>query len=228
MGGEHVAAEADVDGAGVASEPRRYSHTDSVDDLAGITLAAGAGGVPSSTATATGANAPSASSYYVHTDHLGSVRAVTDDAGSVVNEYSYDSYGQPERTVETVPQPFRFTGREYDQETGLSHYRSRAYDPSTGRFLQEDPIWFEAGDLNVYRYVWNSPANWTDPSGMAAAGQYASTLAVPVALVGGTIATQRMLSTASGSARYLASADKNALSTIGAAIACTFYTLADA
>ncbi|MEE9984611.1 hypothetical protein [Agrobacterium pusense] len=54
--GEHVAAEADVDGAGVASEPRRYSHTDSVDDLAGITLAAGAGGVPSSTATATGAN----------------------------------------------------------------------------------------------------------------------------------------------------------------------------
>ncbi|MGP4689697.1 hypothetical protein ACSV5K_25555, partial [Agrobacterium pusense] len=95
-------------------------------------------------------------------------------------------------------------------------------------FLQEDPIWFEAGDLNVYRYVWNSPANWTDPSGMAAAGQYASTLAVPVALMGGTIATQRMLSTASGTARYLASADKNALSTIGAAIACTFYTLADA
>ncbi|MEE9984606.1 RHS repeat-associated core domain-containing protein [Agrobacterium pusense] len=100
--------------------------------------------------------------------------------------------------------------------------------PSTGRFLQEDPIWFEAGDLNVYRYVWNSPANWTDPSGMAAAGQYASTLAVPVALMGGTIATQRMLSTASGTARYLASADKNALSTIGAAIACTFYALADA
>ena len=56
---------------------------------------------------------------------------MTDDAGSVVNEYSYDSYGQPERAVETVPQPFRFTGREYDQETGLSHYRSRAYDPSS-------------------------------------------------------------------------------------------------
>ncbi len=119
-------------------------------------------------------------------------------------------------------------GRECDPETGLFHYRSRAYDPSTGRFLQEDPIWFEAGDFKVYRYVWNSPANWTDPSGMAAAGQYASTLAVPVALMGGTIATQRMLSTASGTARYLASADKNALSTIGAAIACTFYTFADA
>ena len=77
------------------------------------------------------------------------MRAVTDDAGSVVNEYSYDSYGQPETAVETVPQPFRFTGREYDPETGLSHYRSRAYDPSTSRFLQEDPIWFEAGDLNL-------------------------------------------------------------------------------
>ena len=43
--------------------------------------------------------------------------------------------------------------------------------PSTGRFLQEDPIWFEAGDLNVYRYVWNSPANWTDLSGMSAASE---------------------------------------------------------
>lgn len=181
--GEHVAAEADVDSAGVASEPRRYSHTDGVDDLAGITLAAGAGGVPSSTATATGANAPSASSYYVHTDHLGSVRAVTDDAGSVVNEYSYDSYGQPETAVETVPQPFRFTGREYDPETGLSHYRSRAYDPSTSRFLQEDPIWFEAGDLNVYRYVWSWPANWTDPSGMAAAADTGATLSVSGALL---------------------------------------------
>ncbi|CUW86636.1 MULTISPECIES: RHS repeat-associated core domain-containing protein [Agrobacterium] len=62
-------------------------------------------------------------------------------------------------------------GRECEPETGLSHYRSRAYDPSTGRFLQEDPIWFEAGDLNVYRYVWNSPANWTDLSGMSAASE---------------------------------------------------------
>ncbi|RAL98872.1 hypothetical protein DOU54_07500 [Agrobacterium sp. MS2] len=69
--------------------------------------------------------------------------------------------------------------------------------------MQEDPIWFEAGDLNVYRYVWNSPANWTDASGMAAAGQYASTHAVPAVLMGGAIATQHMLSTASGAAGYL-------------------------
>ncbi|WHO22356.1 RHS repeat-associated core domain-containing protein [Agrobacterium tumefaciens] len=108
---------------------------------------------------------------------------MTDDAGSVVNEYSYDSYGQPETAVETVPQAFRFTGREYDPETGLSHYRSRAYDPSTSRFLQEDPIWFEAGDLNVYRYVWSWPANWTDPSGMAAAADTGATLSVSGALL---------------------------------------------
>jgi hypothetical protein len=38
-----------------------------------------------------------------------------------------------------------------------------------GRFLQEDPIWFNAGDMNVYRYVWNSPVNWRDPSGKSAA-----------------------------------------------------------
>ena len=164
--GEHVAVEADVDGTGLATAPRRFSHTDGTDDIAAITLAAGAGPV-SPTAQATGVNAPSAASYYYSTDHQGSVRAVTDDMGTVVNSYSYDSYGNPETAVEALAQPLRYTGREYDAATGLYHYRARAFDPSTGRFLQEDPIWFEAGDLNVYRYTWNNPTNWTDPSGMS-------------------------------------------------------------
>jgi Pretoxin HINT domain len=48
------------------------------------------------------------------------------------------------------------------------------YDPKTARFLQEDPLWFEAGDLNTFRYIWNDPVNWTDPMGLSANEDVAS------------------------------------------------------
>src|ERR1700675_5029454 len=47
-----------------------------------------------------------------------------------------------------------------------SYYRARYYDPTTGRFLAEDPIQFEGG-ANFYRYVYNSPTGFTDPLGLA-------------------------------------------------------------
>ncbi|MEQ1698410.1 MAG: hypothetical protein ABL901_21495, partial [Hyphomicrobiaceae bacterium] len=69
------------------------------------------------------------SSVYASTDALGSIRALTDDAGQVVAQYDYDSYGNPQATVDGVqPQPFRYTGRLYDATTGLYHYRAREYD----------------------------------------------------------------------------------------------------
>ncbi|NEZ55017.1 RHS repeat-associated core domain-containing protein, partial [Adonisia turfae] len=48
------------------------------------------------------------------------------------------------------------------------YYRARYYDPVVGRFISEDPLSFNAGDANLYRYVFNSPTNYTDPSGEAA------------------------------------------------------------
>jgi len=48
-----------------------------------------------------------------------------------------------------------FTGREYDSETGLYFYRARYYDPAIGRFISEDPIGFQGGDLNLYAYIGN-------------------------------------------------------------------------
>jgi RHS repeat-associated protein len=58
-----------------------------------------------------------------------------------------------------------YTGRERDEETGLQYNRARYYDPTTGRFISEDPINFRAGDTNLSRYVLNSPTLLTDPSG---------------------------------------------------------------
>jgi RHS repeat-associated protein len=62
--------------------------------------------------------------------------------------------------------PYTYTGREYDPETGLYYYRARYYDPATGRFLQQDPIGFASGDVNLYGYVGNNPINFIDPSGL--------------------------------------------------------------
>ena len=86
----------------------------------------------------------------------------------MVARYVYDAFGQREQTVSTVQQDYGFTGREFDTETGLYYYRARHYDPGQGRFIQSDPLGFAAGDLNLYAYTWNDPANWSDPSGLSA------------------------------------------------------------
>jgi RHS repeat-associated protein len=60
---------------------------------------------------------------------------------------------------------YAYTGRERDVETGLQYNRARYYDPATGRWISQDPLGFDAGDSNLYRYVNNNPTLATDPSG---------------------------------------------------------------
>jgi RHS repeat-associated protein len=62
--------------------------------------------------------------------------------------------------------PFRYTARESDTETGLYYYRARYYDPSSGRFISEDPVGLRGLDVNFYRYVRNQPNHYTDPIGL--------------------------------------------------------------
>ncbi|MBI3572571.1 MAG: RHS repeat-associated core domain-containing protein, partial [Candidatus Kerfeldbacteria bacterium] len=66
----------------------------------------------------------------------------------------------------TVQNPYTYTGREWDAETGFYYYRARYYEPKVGRFLQQDPIELEGGDLNFYAYVRNNPVNYKDPMGL--------------------------------------------------------------
>ena len=104
--------------------------------------------------------------YFYHIDHLGSVRLLTDAAGAVANRYDYDAFGNLEATsFETIVNPFGFTARERDAESGLMFYRARYYDPRIGRFISEDPIGFAGEDLNLYRYVYNGSVNMIDPTG---------------------------------------------------------------
>ena len=105
------------------------------------------------------------------TDNLGSVRdlAEYDEASgttSVVNHITYDSFGNVTSETSAVDHLFGYTGRAYDEETGLQNNHNRWYDAANGKWLSEDPIGFAGGDANLYRYVGNSATNATDPSGL--------------------------------------------------------------
>lgn len=116
-----------------------------------------------------------AETLYFLKDRLGSVTAVTGADGKAVAEYRYTAFGAPyaRSGKSDAWKPLGngsavtsrlFTGREYDPETGLYHYRARAYSPVLGRFVQRDPIG-TADQVNLYAYVANNPLKWTDPTG---------------------------------------------------------------
>ena len=119
--------------------------------------------------------------YYYHADRLGSIIALADSTGNLVDTYRYSVYGEVDNPG-SLGNPFLYTGREYDLETGLYYYRARYYDAGLRRFLQPDPIGY-LGGMNLYAYVLNNPVNWTDPYGLRYAEQYA----VAGAVTGGTI-----------------------------------------
>ncbi|MEQ1723122.1 MAG: RHS repeat-associated core domain-containing protein [Pseudobdellovibrio sp.] len=124
--------------------------------------------------------------FYFLKDHQGSVSAITNASGLVVQRYKYSSFGKilsitDASGVDQSSDPYltttqTYTGREYDAEIKLYYYRARYYDASLGRFIQEDAF---AGRLsqavsvtNRYIYVFNNPLNYVDPSGNDGSSTY--------------------------------------------------------
>lgn len=100
-------------------------------------------------------------------DALGSVIAIVDDRGSVVQSYEYSAYGECLSGKDAV-NAFRLVGGaggRADDATGLVYFWNRWYDPQVGRWVSEDPI-RETGGLNLFGYVDNSPASSIDPNGL--------------------------------------------------------------
>ena len=106
---------------------------------------------------------------YFHTDHLGSIDAVTDDNAVVLARYAFDPFGARTPLYGNFGATRHgFTGHEELPEVGLIHMNGRVYDPTLGRFLSADPS-IQAPenlqDYNRYSYVLNNPLVFTDPSG---------------------------------------------------------------
>ncbi|MCU7917739.1 MAG: RHS domain-containing protein, partial [Candidatus Thiodiazotropha sp. (ex Epidulcina cf. delphinae)] len=118
--------------------------------------------------------------HYLHADHLNTPRSATDDAGEVVWRWESDAFGatapqeDPDGDGVAVRVNLRFPGQYFDQETGSYQNYFRDYDPSTGRYLQSDPIGLDGG-LNSYLYALANPLVWYDLNGQEPRGERGAT-----------------------------------------------------
>ncbi len=90
--------------------------------------------------------------YFYHSNRQFSVGAITDSNGNISERYGYNAYGKPVVITDSilVDNPYFFTGRQLDSETGLFYFRARYYDASLGQFISRDPIGYVDG-LSLYR-----------------------------------------------------------------------------
>ena len=104
---------------------------------------------------------------YLHTDHLGTLRAVTDTQGAVNYSWPWvgNAFGDQPKTG-SGSFYLRFPGQYLDVETGLHYNINRVYEPTTGRYLQSDPMGLLGGQWSTYAYVSNDPLGHIDPLGL--------------------------------------------------------------
>jgi RHS repeat-associated protein len=109
--------------------------------------------------------------YYIHTDQLNTPRAITNASQTVVwNWDDVDAYGNnpanqnPSGTGTNFTFNLRFPGQYYDKETNLNYNYYRDFDPTTGRYVESDPVGLNGG-LNTYAYAFGAPLTFRDPDG---------------------------------------------------------------
>jgi len=105
---------------------------------------------------------------YVHTDHLGSIQAITNAAKAVVSYYAYTPWGGRILLSGANITDRGYTGHEHLEAFGLINMNGRVYDPVLARFLSPDPYVSDPGStqgFNRYSYCLNNPFKYTDPSG---------------------------------------------------------------
>jgi RHS repeat-associated protein len=83
------------------------------------------------------------------TDALGSTIALTNPAGGIQTNYTYEPFGKVSLSGTSNANPYQFTGRENDG-TGLYFYRARYYSPTFQRFIAQDPLQFAGRQINLY------------------------------------------------------------------------------
>jgi RHS repeat-associated protein len=112
---------------------------------------------------------------YVQQDANFNVTSIVDTSGAVVERYAYDPYGAVTYLNDSWENigasaygwVYLHQGGRYDSTGGLYHFRLRDFSPTLGRWLQMDLLRYEAGDMNLYRFVGGGPLNYVDPTGLA-------------------------------------------------------------
>lgn len=139
--------------------------------------------------------------YYSYTDYQGSLIALTDVNGAIVERYAYDPWGARRNQDNWTEKDSRttwiinrgYTGHEHIDAFGIINMNGRVYDPLTAQFYSPDPVLTDAGnwlDYNRFGYCLNNPFRYTDPSGYtwwAENGSLAITTATSI-IVGGVVA----------------------------------------
>jgi RHS repeat-associated protein len=155
--GEDVVAElVDEDGNGTVDRTRYYWTLPEIDQRIGFV----------------DVDAEGVHWYYYLCDQVGSVLAVVNEQGQIVNQYDYDAFGNlhTETSFERVPNRYRFHGREYDEHRGHYYYRFRIYIPEWGSFTTPDPHLNPTEPEGACNYLFcgNDPVGKTDPMGLFA------------------------------------------------------------
>jgi RHS repeat-associated protein len=151
-----------------------------------------------------------AANRYTFSDHLGSIVAIANETGAVIEGGGFNAFGERRQngSATSITQTGYasttrgYTGHEMLDGLDVIHMNGRIYDPTLGRFLQADPVIQAPGNpqnWNAYSYVFNNPYSYTDPTGMLGKKerQWAATI---VAIAAAVITQQYWLVGAYGSA----------------------------
>jgi RHS repeat-associated protein len=150
---------------------------------------------------------------YIHRDHLGSTQVITKDDQSLAERIAYYPFGGIRTDDQYGPSAERkkFTGHEYDEDTGLYYMQARYQNPEIGRFVSEDPVFWTLSSgvlaspqrMNSYSYANNNPVNLIDPTGTSALTSLIKAFMSILRMVGvlstGTVTTSSSKSTGSSS-----------------------------
>ena len=120
------------------------------------------------------------------TDHLGSVRELVDDAGTVQAQYRYSTYGERTKETGNLESDWGYAGLWHHAPSGLDLATYRLYDAANKRWISRDPLG-EGVDYNLYRYCGNSPINVVDPDGLEPIGDVGGRLGPEEALLEGRL-----------------------------------------
>jgi RHS repeat-associated protein len=136
---------------------------------------------------------------YFHPDELGSVSTLSNDAGASF-EQRFGVFGELQSSADPELTRAGYTGHQHERDLGLIDMRGRMFDPLAGRFLSADPVSqapFWSQGLNRYSYVFNDPANNTDPSGFITVNDVGATLTAGF-VIGGHLLAGGILAAQSG------------------------------